>query len=1304
MEELRKKKHLPVLRVLFYTAFVFILLWFFQSDFFIARIALPFTANYYGMTLTVSNAGYHFFNNKMLFADDLMLMDDQGNELTVKRAELHLSLFGLLRGKYQINDATLRGIHLNIRNPIPETGNMTIPDPAGFHIGPVHMSNIMITHGKWRLHIRDFQSSGALANMHNVLHCNGTLSSSMRHKLPVKLSLQWNRTATQWLSSFNGTLELLPGQGKLFQRDLADFHFRLLFSGKATKKNLIHWRTFVESEGIGPTKNVLCRTNGYFDPATLTGSFRNELTGHFSEAELRKGAGIFLGDGEVPVPENLKFQTFVCNGKFDRNSFHWDCNFTAAIDRLWFKGKEYLSSTKLEFSNTGSFEFSEPQIRIKKLNMKLLNAQASLTMKNKDDFIFHYDDSGWHVTANNSQLQMNINQLPAALLNVWLPMEITSGIINGQYIMTADSKLQKLKGSFRLDGNDIALSLSNKPFIEPLTAALRMDLESNGLEQIKSLAVKRCTIDIDNRKNEKILHADLGGIWYFKKSRIDLNGALKIFTYPATAAVHDPFTREIHNYLKKHHYENITNHSKINMSLLLNPDVEQNQLKLQLDTSFNSFVFLGKKYKDYPLNLSVKAESSFSSSAMNIHFPVIRLYLKNLTDISGSGNCSFPAGEAQFKVDLNRFSPELWNSLAKAAECELDHLQYRSLTGSVSFHLSAKDETLRLQKGAFTFIPCDNASIRLNLDREVFSLWKNLKDTDIPMTVTVKDLPLSWWNCWLPYDTTFRFRSGMGYAVAEVTGKNLCRDFYLNIDGGVKGASFGVDDLVWNAGDCTVKGRAAFPDYFRDVEFHSIRLAALDQGKEYISFLTNGFAGINTDRETSMQFTITKTTPLFLYRLCNGSESIPELNQFDLTGKFTYDGDASYDDNRFTWDIKVNELAFKESKPGTLPPLNGHAAMKLQVLPKSFSFRDAKILLQDNKQQTRFDLGANLTGRTGNNTPHVKYHVQSNTLDLQYLMRLFSGNAEKLENIGANILPASAHGKNKENSALYSFVRKFRNTGFSVDLNHIMFTEHLNMTLKGGASFTEHGIKTDTIRWNINQKGETDFFANLDVQENGYTSYNGNFYLKNISLVPFLNAFSAYSNKKIDAIDGLKGEICESSLEFSGSGLSKKALKENLQIKLQAQLKDLSIPPAAKDVSIVIKILLFPLEQVPALINKIKYEPAKVILQNVMGEHINVVTGKQSLEFKEGHVRLSGTKDHFTVEKMLFRGPSLRFRVLNGYLQPFRNKMFLDTQIRIGTMHYPLVFDCPLDNPDYNLNTTLQRWLAIPTQIIPEKK
>jgi hypothetical protein len=184
----------------------------------------------------------------------------------------------------------------------------------------------------------------------------------------------------------------------------------------------------------------------------------------------------------------------------------------------------------------------------------------------------------------------------------------------------------------------------------------------------------------------------------------------------------------------------------------------------------------------------------------------------------------------------------------------------------------------------------------------------------------------------------------------------------------------------------------------------------------------------------------------------------------------------------------------------------------------------------------------------------------------------------------------------------------------------------------------------------------------------------------------------------------LKGEICESSLEFSGSGLSKKALKENLQIKLQAQLKDLSIPPAAKDVSIIIKILLFPLEQVPALINKIKYEPAKVILQNVMGEHINVVTGKQSLEFKEGHVRLSGTKDHFTVEKMLFRGPSLRFRVLNGYLQPFRNKMFLDTQIRIGTMHYPLVFDCPLDNPDYNLNTTLQRWLAIPTQIIPEKK
>ena len=161
MEELRKKKHIPILRFLFYTAFAFGLLWFCQSDFFLARIVLPLTANYYGMTLSVSKAGYHFFNNKILFADDLMLMDDRGNELTIKRAEVHLSLFNLLRGKCRINDATLRGIHLNIIKPVPGTGDMTLPDLSGFHIGPIYMSNIMITHGKWRLHIRDFQSSGA---------------------------------------------------------------------------------------------------------------------------------------------------------------------------------------------------------------------------------------------------------------------------------------------------------------------------------------------------------------------------------------------------------------------------------------------------------------------------------------------------------------------------------------------------------------------------------------------------------------------------------------------------------------------------------------------------------------------------------------------------------------------------------------------------------------------------------------------------------------------------------------------------------------------------------------------------------------------------------------------------------------------------------------------------------------------------------------------------------------------------------------------------------------------------------------
>ena len=101
--------------------------------------------------------------------------------------------------------------------------------------------------------------------------------------------------------------------------------------------------------------------------------------------------------------------------------------------------------------------------------------------------------------------------------------------------------------------------------------------------------------------------------------------------------------------------------------------------------------------------------------------------------------------------------------------------------------------------------------------------------------------------------------------------------------------------------------------------------------------------------------------------------------------------------------------------------------------------------------------------------------------------------------------------------------------------------------------------------------------------------------------------------------------------------------------------------------------------------------------------YINVITGKQKLEFEEGTLELQGKNDHFVVKKMLFNGPSLRFDVLDGYVQPFRNKLFLDTMIRVGTMRYPLVFDCPLDNPDYNLNTTLQRWL-IPALYSKEEK
>lgn len=1284
------------MRFIFYTAFIFAILCFFQSDFFIARIALPLTANYYGLTLTVSNAGYDFLGNSTLFANDLVLMDDDGNELIIKRAELHLSLFPLLRGKYHISDATFREISLNVVNLPQAEKKITLPDPTRFSIGPIHMSNISISYGDRELYIRDFQFSGALANMRNTLYANGVLRHKNKHDLPLKLSLQWNRSEAQWLNNFTGSLELLPGTGKFFQRDLADSRFRLLFTGKATKDNLIHWRTTVETEGIGPTKDVLCRTTGYYDPITLKGTLNGEITGHFSEAEIRKGAGIFLGDCEVPIPENLTLQNFTGNVKFDMSSIDWDCEMTASIDRLWFEGKEYLSMTELHFSHAGSFSFRNPEFYLKKLNMTLKTDGASFSVKNKRDFIFFDDESGWHVDANNSELQIDINNIPAALMNIWLPLKFNNGVINGQYRIIADSALQRLRGKLALAGRDISIALSDKTFIDTHSFTMKMDLDSTGLEQIQSLAVKQCSIDINNRRNEKLLHADLNGTWYFQNSHLDLNGDMAIYTYAMTGAVHDPFIKEIHRYLKKNHYENVINRSKIRMSMNLNPEARHNQLKLQLDTSFNSFIFLGKQYKDHPLHLTVKAESSFSSSAMNINFPEFKLYSKKLTELAGSGKCSFPSCEAQFKLKLNSFTPEFWNSLAKLADHELDHMKYRSITGALDFDLSAKAETFRLQNGRLTMIPVDGALMELTLDREVFSLWKNLDRTDLPMTLTIKELPLNWWNCLLPLTTTFYLGKGIANGSAEVTAKNLCRDIFVSMNFLVKNASLGVRDMEWFPGDCTVTGNVAFPDYFRDIEFHATKIAGYHDNKEYISFLTHGFAGMETIRETALKFTIQKTTPRFLKFLCRDSDDLPGIDQFDMTGRFTYDADASYDKNDFTWDLQFRNIAFREKTPGTLVPLNGQLKMALQVLPDTFSFRNISLKLNDPEKVPRFDLRGDYMHKSGKVNPDIKYHLHSDKLDLQYLLRLLTNDPDEKASAAAVTTMSSG--------SLYNLIRNFQHTKFSVDLNNVTFTEHLNMTLKGKASFTEHGIKTDTIRWNVNQKGETDLHGDISILENGEAAYNGQIALRNISLIPFFDAFAVYTGKKMELLDGLKGEITDASLRFSGKGLSRQVLKDNLALNLQAKLKDLSIPPAAKDVSIIIKILLFPLEQIPVLINKIKYQPARLILQNIMGEHINVVTGKQNLNFSEGHLDINGRNDHFVVNKMLFRGPTLRFNVLNGYVQPFRNKMYLDTQIRIGTMLYPLVFDCPLDNPDYNLTSTLQRWLTIPQQIILPQK
>ena len=1295
----RFKKNRSGLRLLFYTAFITLLLWFFQSDFLITRIVLPLVANHYGYTLTVSNAGYSIFSNRF-FVEDLTLTDDNGNRCTVFKGEARISFFRLLRGCFHINDITARRVRVEIVSLKPDTERSFSLEPERFHIGTVSMVSVAVFHGPWMLYLPRIQSSGTFENVRNTISCNGVYLDE-NHHLPIRITAQWNRRKHNWLERFTGSVESrLPGAGTFFNRELSDLRYRLLFSGQTTRKNMIHWRTTLECEGLGPTKDVLFRTNGYFDPAGRKGSFRGELKGHFSEAEIRKGLGIFVGSREVPVPENLTLQKFTGDFKFDYKSFAWDFDMVSSIDRLWFDGKEYLPRTKLHLANAGHFSWSSPTFHLTKLNMELQTASASLAIKNKKDFVFFRNDTGWHIDANNSQLLMDIKNIPASLINVWLPVKITDGLINGRYQIAADSRLQRLKGNLNLSGSQLAVALSDAPFVAPCNFKIAMDLESKGLENIQSLMIRRCVIGLENQEKKEILQANLHGEWNLEKFRMNLNGDMKIYTYTAAGAVYDPFIKELHSYLKRNRYEDVINHSKIRVQLDSGTDSAKNQLAFQLDTVLNSFIFLGKKYKDHPLNLSVCGKSSFSSKNVTVDFPAIRLFSKGLTDISATGNCSFPSGKAKFQLKLNSFTPEFWNSLAKITEWELDHMNYRSITGAVDFELAAQAKTLTIQNGVITMIPVDGTKIQVKQDRTVLTPWKNLNKTEIPLSMTIRNVPMSWWNCLLPYSTTFRFISGVANADLEGIAKNGGKDIYFHIDSRVKNSSLGVEDTVWKTGDCWIRGNFLFPEFFRDIEFHSLKISGYQNGKEYVSFLTDGFAGMETIRETALRFTIQKTTPEFLHLL---SSSIPETKQFDMTGHFTYDADASYDTNRFTWDLTFKKILFrKEEQQKKLLPLKGNLKMEMFAYPNSITFRNAAVMLKDFSENTVADLRGHTIAKQNQNDPGITYKIQSSAFDLQYLLLLLTdhssvpGTAEKMENrkdAEEKFSPAMLHG----------FIRKMKNKRFGIDLNNIMFTKHLNMALKGNVSFTEHGMKTDSVRWNVNQKGETDLYTDISILKNGDTAYNGKIFLRNISLVPFFDAFAVYTNKKLDALDGLSGEICESSLQFSGKGLSGKAMQENMYLDLQVKFKNLAIPPAAKDVSIILKILLFPLEQIPVLINKIRYEPAKLILQNIMGVHINVITGKQKLEFEEGTLELQGKNDHFVVKKMLFNGPSLRFDVLGGYVQPFRNKLFLDTMIRVGTMRYPLVFDCPLDNPDYNLNTTLQRWL-IPALYSKEEK
>ncbi len=243
------------------------------------------------------------------------------------------------------------------------------------------------------------------------------------------------------------------------------------------------------------------------------------------------------------------------------------------------------------------------------------------------------------------------------------------------------------------------------------------------------------------------------------------------------------------------------------------------------------------------------------------------------------------------------------------------------------------------------------------------------------------------------------------------------------------------------------------------------------------------------------------------------------------------------------------------------------------------------------------------------------------------------------------------------------------------------------MTLNGKFSLESGTILADKLTLACGDTG-AELQGKVNLKPSDGIEYNADLKVRSLDLKKIFRTIAELKNDP-ELFAGFAGTLQMLHAELQGKGISLDNLDQHLNFLLSASVEHLSIPLTVAKKSTTLQILLFPMEYIPELI-KIFPEPhIRSMLQNLMGENIEIMTGKKNVEFDSGAVEIVSHATDLHIKRMYVLGPRMRSRVMKGRINPFYNELEVDVFSRFSNVDYPLRYTGTIDDPKLN-----KQWFA----------